>query len=41
MKIEVNPEAPWAGLIPNGTVAPGMWQRFIGGAGAGIIRVKP
>ena len=40
VKIEVNPKAPWAGLIPNGTVAPGMWQRFVGVTDSSIIKVK-
>ena len=31
VKIHISPDDPWAGLIPDGTVSPGMFQTFTGG----------
>jgi|TARA_Y100000310_G_scaffold240881_1_gene244771 hypothetical protein len=38
VKITVNRDVDWAGLVPEGTVAPGLFQRFISGGGDSRIR---
>jgi hypothetical protein len=32
VKITIAPQEPWAGLVPAGTMAPGVFQEFTGGA---------
>jgi hypothetical protein len=31
VRLTVDPGAPWAGLVPDGMVAPGWFNRFEGG----------
>lgn len=42
VRIDVNPEIEWAGLVPQGTTAPGCFQRFTitGGTGSFIKKVR-
>jgi len=32
VKIDIAPKEPWAGLIPDGTMVPGLFQEYTGGA---------
>lgn len=38
VKITVNRDLEWAGLVPEGTTAPGRFQRYIGGGGDSYIK---
>ncbi len=41
VKISVNPSLDWAGLVPDGTIAPGYYQRYtIDGGDAYIKKVR-
>ena len=37
VKIYINPENWWAGLVPDDGEAPGVWQRYVG-AGDAVIK---
>ncbi len=38
VKIAVGEDVDWAGLVPEAAVAPGLYQRFVGGAGDSCIK---
>jgi hypothetical protein len=40
VKITIAPKEPWAGLVPDGTKAPGLFQEFTGGAILVPIKLK-
>jgi len=38
VRITVNRDLDWAGLVPEGTVAPGRYQRYVAGAGDTYVK---